>query len=64
MRIAATLCHAAAMDDVLEFMKEHNIPLTIIEVSFMSPPPKGIDAEQEAALPAQCGLRPGWEEFD
>lgn len=44
------------MDHVLEYMKKHGVPLTrdnYLAVAYMGNPPEELDAEEEAALPAQ-----------
>jgi len=55
------------MDEIVQFMKQHDIPVArenYREINWMGTPPAGLDAEEEAALPAQCRITAGWEEFE
>ena len=47
---------------VLEYMKQHNIPLTrenYLQINYMGNPPEKLDAEQEAEIPAEITDRDG-----
>jgi hypothetical protein len=47
------------MDHVLEYMKQHNIPVTrenYLDIAYMGNPPDVLDAEEEADLPEELQL--------
>jgi hypothetical protein len=53
------------MDEIVEYLKQHNIPVTrenYLDIAYMGNPPDVLDAEEEADLPEELQLPEDTEE--